>query len=209
MKTMKLKSLLVAGVVLATAVAASATVTLNVGAEVLFQSDGTTPIPAGSLIQLLASTTDSVFTAPTPSSFIGGSADDVILESFAAPDNSGFAGDDIVVTLSGNLNAGDPLLLRWWPTLTLASSTPGAGTPYGQFRTDVTENFSDSGWFIPSDGSVISLNFLDESSGIAPNPEPDSAGTASFVVVPEPSTFALGALGALGLVLVRRRSIKR
>src|SRR5881392_677407 len=193
---MKLKFLLPLSALLLASLTASADVTINLGAAELFQSDGTTPIPLGSLLQLVASTTDSTFTLPTPASFTGGSADDLVVSSFASNNNAGsgsFSGP-IVFTLSGNLNAGDPLMLRWWPTLTLASPSPGFSTPFGQFRTDAVENFSDTGWFVPADGSTISLNFLDTAGG---GSEPNSAGTASFLTaaIPEPSTLASVVIG--------------
>ena len=187
-----------------------ATVTINLGGGELFQSDGTTPIPAGALLQLVASTADNVFTLPTPTSFTGGSADDIVVASFAAPDNSGFFAQPVVLTLSGNLDAGDPLLLRWWPSLTVSSSTPGTGATFGQFRTDATENFSTSGWVVPSDGSTITLNFLDMAGG---GTEPNSAGTASFTTtaVPETSTVVCGSLCAALLLVhaIRRKRFAR
>ena len=61
---------------------ASASVTLNFGAAQLFSDSGTTILPVGSLLQLVASTTDNVFTAPTSSSFTGGSGDDQVVASF-------------------------------------------------------------------------------------------------------------------------------
>ena len=177
-------------------------VTINLSAGELFQSDGTTPIPTGSLLQLVASTTDNVFTSPSPTSFTGGSADDQVVATFDSNDflGPGSTISAISFSLGGNLNAGDELLLRWWPSLTIASSTPGSGTPFGQFRTDAVENGSDTGWFVPADGSTIALNFLDTAGG---GSEPNSAGTASFTTaVPEPSTLAVLLIG--GILLAPR-----
>ena len=204
---MKLRLLTAVGVLVATAMSGSASVTINLGAGQLFQSDGTTAIPAGSLIQLVASTADSTFTAPSPTSFTGSSADDVVLASFGTPDSTGFFTEPITFNLSGSLDAGDPLLLRWWPTLTTSSSAPGGGTPFGQFRTDATENFSDTGWFVPADGSTITLNFLDSS---AEGSEPNSAGTASFTVVPEPAStllFFIGGVATAARAWRKRRNL--
>jgi hypothetical protein len=189
--------------------ASFASVLINLGGGELFQSNGTSPIPAGSLLQLVASTSDSVFTSPTPTSFTGGSADDIVVASFAAPDNSGSFAQPITLNLSGSLDAGDPLLLRWWPSLTISASTPGTGATFGQFRTDATENFSDSGWFVPADGSNIALNFLDTAGG---GTEPNSAGTASFstTAVPETSTvMCAGLCAALLLIHAIRRHMLR
>jgi len=189
-------------------VSARAAITINLTAGILYQADGTTPAPDGTLLQLVASTTDSTFTAPTPASFTGGSSDDVVVASYALNHNTtGSAGGDfhsLQLTLSGNWNAGDPLLLRWWPTLTTSSSTPGANTTYGQFRTDATENGSTTGWVTPADGQTVSLNFLDQAAG---GTEPNSAGKASLTTaaVPEPSTYALIVAGGFVCAWMGRR----
>ena len=191
---------------LISSISAHATITINLGADKLFQSNGTTPIPTGSLLQLVVSTTDNVFTAPTANSFVGNSADDIVLASFASQSNGTFGGP-IVFSLSGNLNAGDQIMLRWFPTLTLASSSPGAGTSFGQFRTNNIENFSDIAWVVPADGSTVSLNFLDIAGG---GSEPNSAGTASLLTaaIPEPSSVALAIFGGTSLILAVRRRVK-
>jgi hypothetical protein len=200
-----LKALCALGVLLVSGISALGSVTINLGADKLFQSNGTTPIPQGALIQLVASTTDSTFTLPTASSFVGGSADDVVLASFGSGPN-GTVAQPIVFSLSSfaNLTPGDPLMLRWWPTLTTSSVAPGF-TTFGQFRTDAVENFSNTGWFVPADGSTITLNFLDQA---AMGSEPNSAGTASFTTgaaVPEPSTWAAAILVGGALVFHARR----
>ena len=91
----------------------------------------------------------------------------------------GTAGDfDRVInlTLSGGLQAGDALLLRWFPTLTTNAATPGSGTSYGQFRTDAVVDGSDIAWVTPGDGATDALNFATASQG---GSQPDGAGTAS------------------------------
>ncbi len=207
---MKIKGALVIGALVLTTLGAQASVTINLGGDELFMADGTTPIPLGSLIQLVASTTDNTFSAPTAGDFVGGSSDDVILASFNSNNalGSGSFEQPIVFNLTGNLNAGDQLLLRWWPSLTAAASTPGS-TTFGQFRTNNVENFSDINWTVPADGSTVALNFLDTASGFATTPEPNSAGAASFstAAVPEPSTYvsALMGLAGIGLATLRRR----
>ncbi len=207
---MKLKGILAIVTLVVSSLAASASVTINLGGAELFQTDGSTPIPTGSLIQLVASTTDNTFTSPSPASFTGGSADDIVLASFGSNDPAGPGSflNSITFDLSGNLNAGDQLLLRWWPTLTTASSSPGFSTPFGQFRTDAVGSGSDIAWVVPTDGSTVQLNFFDQAFG---GTELNSAGTASLMTaaaIPEPSSLALLGFGML-LVLTRRRAQKR
>jgi len=203
---MKLKSVLAIATLLITSLAASASVTINLGGAELFQSDGTTPIPTGSLIQLVVSTADNTFNLPSPTSFTGGSADDQILASFGTNDSSGPGSflQPVVFTLNSAITTGDELLLRWWPTLTTSSSSPGNSTPFGQFRTDNVENFSTINWTVPADGTTNDLNFLDTAGG---GTEPNSAGTASFMTaaIPEPSALALIGIGGV-LIAVRRRT---
>ena len=202
-----MKLLLALAALLLTAISSFATVTINFGAGDLYQSDGTTPIPFGSLLQIVVSTTDNTFTAPTAGNFTGGSSDDVIWASFGTNDNAGsgtFTGQ-LVLTLSGNITAGDQILLRWWPTLTTSSTSPSPGDTFGQFRTDAQESFSSpGGWVVPADGQTITLNFLTQNLGGA---EPESAGRATFTVapIPEPSTFALMIAGGVGFLALRSR----
>src|SRR5579884_1408634 len=94
-----------------------ANVIIDLFAGKLLMADGTTAMPNGTLIQLIASTTDSTFTAPNTSSFTGGSADDIVVSSYVMNSSTGGgAGLDlqaITFSYSGNFNQGDPLLLRW------------------------------------------------------------------------------------------------
>ncbi len=195
---------------------AQATLTLNLTAGILYQSNGTTPVPDGTLLQIIASTTDNSFTAPSASSFVGGSSDDTVVASYALNHNTvGSAGGDfhsIVLTLSGNWTAGDQLLLRWWPTLTTSSSSPGANTTYGQFRTDAVENGSTTAWVTPADGQTVNLNFLDTAAGGTEpngNGQGSTNGAASLTVVPEPSTYGMLGMGIVagGVYLARRRKV--
>jgi hypothetical protein len=157
----------------------NASVTIDLSAGQLLTAAGA-PLPDGSLIQLLAVTTGTTFAAPSDTSFTGGSADDLVLASFALNSaTTGTPGDfdnAIQLTLSGGLSVGDALLLRWFPTLTTASATPGSGTSYGQFRTDAVVDGSNIAWVTPGDGSTDSLNFTTSSQG---GSQPNSAGEAT------------------------------
>lgn len=195
---------------IASASLAKAAVTINFAAGQLLLDDGITAIPDTALIQLVADTQGDGFTAPTANSLTGGSSDDLILASFSLSETKVGAGSfssALITPLSGNLNSGDRLILRWFPTLTASytSSDTISGYNYGQFRTDTANaDGSDSAWIIPGDGLTISLYFL-PASGI------NSPGAASYVVtaVPEPSTYGLVGAGALAAVAAVRRRRKR
>lgn len=201
-----MKKLLIIGFLLVSCVAARADFTINLGASMLYMANGTTPAPVGTLVQLLASTTDNIFSPVTAGSYTGGSSDDVVLSSFAINSGPGSVAQPITISFAAfpNLTVGDFLLLRWYPTLPAGTASPPAGTPYGQFRIDIVENFSTIAWVVPADGSINTLNFLTTSAG---GTQPESAGRASLVVsaIPEPSTVALLGLSVIGLAAYSRR----
>jgi len=205
-----MKKLFVLGIlVLSSLATVSASITINLGGGNIYSTSTATLAPPGSLIQIVASTADNIFTDPTSTSFTGGSADDVVIASFVINAGLGSPGtfaQAIIFNLSATLTTGDLLLLRWFPTLTIADATgaPPAGTPYGQFRTDAVENFSDIAWVVPADNSIVSLNFLTLAQG---GTRPESDGVAKFTVIPEPSTYALLAVG-LAVVAFSRRRLK-
>ena len=204
--------------------AARATVTIELDAGVLRNATGTATVPQGGLLQLIGSRAgaNGTFAAPTATSFTGG--DNLIVASFGF--NQGGAGfvagetDSTVVfslestasTPSPTLfDAGDAVLLRWWPSLTTASTTPGLGTTYGQYR---SATGADGGlvWVSPADGLSFSvpngLNFLTAAAG---GPELDITGFATNVVtaVPEPSSDAMLAFATTVFVGILFRRQKR
>lgn len=199
-----MKRFLILLLVLGSALSAKATITINIGGGMLYNADGSTPIAAGMLVQLVASTTDNIFSAPTPGSFTGNSSDDIVLASIVS--DPGTFASALVLTYSGNFNAGDLLMLRWFPTIsgTMIPPGPPAGSAYGQFRTDLVENNSTIAWVAPTDGSTNNLFFLTMALGGA---EPESAGVANMTVtaIPEPTTFALVGLSVVGLAAYSRR----
>ena len=162
----------------------SATVTINLAGAVLSNAAGTA-IPNGGLVLLVSSTTNSTFTAPpsTASTAVGSviADDDIIIgsatiDSAASGITGGFA-KAINITFSGNLNAGDPIQLYWFPTLTSASTTLGQGVAYGSYRTDSIASDSDIAWVLPADGATATLKVLTTTAGgsIA-----DTAGRATL-----------------------------
>ncbi len=201
-----MKRLLIVCLLILSVVAARATSTINLGASMLYNANGTTPMATGMLVQLILSPQANGFAPPDSSSFTGNS-DDIVLASFMTS-SSGTAAQPIVVTYTGAIAAGEQILLRWFPTISGSAppSAPSAGTPYGQFRIDATENFSSGPWTLPADGTLAyDLNFLTVAGG---GTEPESAGRASLVVlaaIPEPSTFAFLVVGLAGVVFLRRR----
>jgi hypothetical protein len=124
--------------------------------------------------------------------------------------NGGDHQQNVTFTLNtNNITAGDLLLVRWYPTLTTASTQPGPGTTYGEFRTNAIESGSTINWTVPADGTNNNLSFLTATYGGA---EPDAAGRASLTVsaVPEPSSYISAVLGLAGLgVTILRRRLKK
>lgn len=197
-----MKKPFIAALVLITAFAAQAqTVTLDFTVGQLTQSDGTTPIADGSLIQILAAPTTGDFSIPTPTEFISGS--EIMLWSGAFDSSTlGTAGAMAIAPApipTSTLPAGYSLLVQWFPTLLSTATTPGYGTWFGQFSTanDVT-------WVSPAAGASETFTFLTVAVGGA---NANSLGSAmQMTAVPEPSTYALLAgIACLGFMVVRRR----
>jgi hypothetical protein len=200
------KSLLILALSLASAYALEAAAVVNLYAGQLRNAGGT-PMANGGLLQVIARTNGTTaFTAPTATSFVGGSGDDLVAFSYAMNSvTTGFSGQSlqpVTLSLGGSFDTGDPLLLRWWPTLTISSPEPGLGTPYGEYRNGSVVDFSDIAWIAPSDPSSFTLNFLTIAAG---GSQPDSAGNASLAVAPEPTTTALMIVGLVSLAARRRR----
>jgi len=179
-------------------------VTIDFGAAVL-QTTGPAPMPVGGLVILAASTENSLFNAPLDTAFVSG--DDIEIKRWALTTEGQLLTTTGPLTLSGNWTAADPLQFYWYPTLTLGAERPGAGTSYGTYRTDLVLNGSTTGWFTPSDGSLIALNFLTASAG---GSLADAMGLATQTTVPEPAAFATvsGLLCLLGAIAFKARRQK-
>jgi len=199
-----------------------AVVTINFAGGVFSDSNGN-PLPDGSLVMLLASGNDGVFSAPSASAFVTG--DDVLLGAFSTNSvdlgSKGGLVASIAVALDAGLTADETIAVRWFPGLTTAAGAPGAGASYGQYSyTTADTNSTAADWAIPSDGNVVSPDFVTASIGGSLS---NIVGEATFTVatgtggsgsggggtggaIPEPSTYALlGGLAALALVTYRRR----
>ncbi len=212
---------------LSLAAVASASVTIEIDAGILRGASPTSVVPTGGLLMLVASPSGSAsnFSAPTSTSFVTG--DNVIVAAFGMNYNGGVTGE---VDYSPNFSLantgtpspttfdqGDPLLLRWYPTLTYADyaagslTAPGIGTIYGQGRSTTAADGASSAWITPANStSSTVLTFITPDDA---GSQAAGSGLASNVVfaapVPEPSTaMFLGAtaLGLAGTYLRRRRS---
>lgn len=182
---------------------ARATVTLSITAADLLTSNQELA-PVGSLVLLVASTTDVSFGPPRADYFVSG--DDIVLRAWAlqVPGQfSGLAANIPIFTDPNLLSPGDPLQLYWFPTLTLANYNSGFGpgeVEYGVYRHNAGLD-GGSPWTIPADGSTVSLVFLTQSVN---GSNPNDAGLANLTVapVPEASNVIFGGL-AVGLVAFR------
>ncbi len=189
------------------ALAQSSQVLIDAGS--LQNATGTAAVPVGGLLQLIASPSGN-FTAPTSSSYISG--DNILLESQAMNYNVGIGETTNLFTLSLSgspyaLTVGEKLLLRFYPSLTLASmpSAPTLGTSYGQVRSDTIEfgpaggDATETTWVVPASGRA-DLDYVTVSrGGTYDNSTAYAFGTVG-VAVPEPSTTGL--LGGLTICLV-------
>jgi hypothetical protein len=173
-------------------------------------------MPVGGLLQLIASPT-GVFTSPTSSSFVTGN--DILVESFAMNYTNGGgtaprAGEDAIFSAGGSnaLQGGEELQLRWFPGLTMASTSPGVGATFGAYRSDNPETGNDSNgipWTVPYFGETLTTpDGYGFNTMLAGGSNPESAGYASFTVtaVPEPSAYALAAWILVGVAAWRARN---
>jgi hypothetical protein len=217
-------SILAAG---ALASSGSASVTINFGMGDAYSGTNTsTPLfPSGGLINLLAldsgtwtgtfpdlvSTFSNLTNSFTPAG--------VTRAAFAGADASGAFGASFVYNYSGGFNTGDELLVVAYPTLTTGSASPGLNAPGFFFRTTLIVDGSAISYTAPADGGTYDLfsYTLGQSGTFANSQFTSGAGAAAgsgtgftgggFTTVPEPSTYALLAMGAaaLGGYVIRRR----
>ena len=210
---MKKSTFLLSAALVASSINAHASVALNLFGGTLSDSFGNA-IGDGGLVVLVASTTDSIFSGPAPTSSLSSgsffSGDDMVLATFEISSlTSGLAGGyafSSVLNYSGNLGSGDLLQLYWFPTLTLSSTTVGEGTNYGAYRTDSIVSDSNISWALPSDGQTVALNFLTANVGGSIS---DSLGQATLTTVPEPATTVALLGGAAGVFVMLRRRQRR
>lgn len=196
---------------------AHATIVFNVQADRINTAGGV-PIPQSSLILLIGSTLDGAFGTVLPGSLTApGSSlngDDRVLfrtnaASYGVNGVVDFSTGPLVLATVPNWTPGDPLALLWFPTLTSASLTIPEGTPYGFYSRGTAVNLTQP-WITPPDPtSAYPLGlFTTNGTELSPGPtaaNPPSAGNASLVATPEPTSAALLALGLVSLAARRRR----
>lgn len=176
---MSLHRLLITALSLPFMTAVSTAATFNLAGDWLADESGVQGIPNGSLIMLIASTKDGDFSAPTASGYVAPGSDDVIIGAFTANDAGGLLNQGSYTgSLRANygdssnglaeFDAGDPLIIRWFPTLTSADleEIPTGAVPYGEFRSSEVLPGSDTGWIAPSSNqSTVSLSISASSVG--------------------------------------------
>ncbi|MDZ4404483.1 PEP-CTERM sorting domain-containing protein [Prosthecobacter sp.] len=203
-----------------TAYQSHASISFLVQSDLLKNSGGTAMIQTG-LVLFVSSTTDATFdsilagSSTSIGSSLNGGDDKVLFKT----DLSSYGVNGVLDLTTGALdlssvsgwNTGDPLALLWFPTLTTASSTIGAGTEYGFYRNGSAVD-STQAWVTPADPTSNYLLgfFTQDGAELSPGPgaaNTASAGNASLTVagVPEPSRSLLGLIGFGVLVLRRRR----
>lgn len=211
---MKLQNIIkLALVALASKSVASTTITSgNVGA---FKDNANLNVANDSIFAIVVSTGDAEFTSITAGTIIaeGGfidGGDDYFLtvsqvrdatlgRSFGSADKPGF-------DLINGMSAGDPFILYWFPSSTIASNVAANGQFYGSARFE-DGNTAENGiteWFLSGDN---------ESTNAASILNPELGGSASLIAdieiggapIPEPTSLALLGLGAFGLIARRRR----
>lgn len=207
-------TLVLAALCLAGSAAQAVTINLNVG--FLYENNGTTALPVGSTLVLLADTANNGFgNLSLSTGSFAPAVDDIVLDRWGL--DGILAGDGttqrpVSFNLDGfggpaGLSGGDALMLVWYQTPYSALATgPGAGVFYGAYRTDSVLDGSDIAWNTPAgNGDTVSLNLFTQNTGAGS--VPDSATRAQFqTIVPEPSTGML-VLGGLAFVgMLRRRS---
>ena len=220
---MSIKHSLIAALTAPLFLATSQAATFNLAGDWLADEKGVQGIPNGSLIMLIASTKDGKFSSPSASGFVAPGSDDVVIGTFTANDASGLLNrGSYTGTVKANygdesrglaeFDAGDPLLIRWFPTLTqdALESMPTGAIPYGEFRSDDVLPGSDSEWVSPSsNGSTVSLSITAANLGNRYNPKGAVAldqlsaslvlGEAILETVQAQVTISLLANGSLSL----------
>jgi hypothetical protein len=161
-------------------------------------------MPTTGLVMPVAGANSS-FAPPTATAFVGG--DDVVLWSRTLS----LSDPGTLSAFASNLPeepgyTGGPVLLRWFPSLTLGSTAPGAGTAYGEYRSSAGLDGSAS-WFVPAAGTTIGYAFSTSDFVVVGSNPAVSARAQCVAGIPEPVSSGLVIAVVMGVfVLYRRRS---
>lgn len=133
------------------------------------------------MLYLISSSDDDTFSLPVEGAVIGAGSDDVIVSTWDLSVESSQGGEYIVssgeVVFDGSWEAGNDLAILWFPNLTPANQTPGAGEPYGFYR-NTSLNGGGDAWEMPINGTLLhSLKFFTD----AQNPLVSSSDVPSFI----------------------------
>lgn len=218
---------LVTGIIVAMALPAAATITINTQYGVAFDSGGT-PVPDGTLFVMVADDGDDTFGGGFglgQSLSVSGDADSVFVTGQAISLGDSLGGDT-VFAMGGFNGTGVGVLGVWSDTLNLtlgvngvATNTdyaffffPGAtfdgndanpqiiGSQAGGLNAPADAGAGLGGMIFPADGGNVFQGAGNvDVGGAVPN-----AGFTSVNLVPEPSAAALGLIGFLGLLRRRR-----
>lgn len=197
---------------------AKASVSFVLAADLLKDANGT-PAPASTLVMLVVSTADSVFSPLIPGSYPVGShisEDDVVLfltdlSSSGIPGVLDAGTPGLFLESIPGWTVGDPLALYWITGASLEQQQIESLDPFGMYTDSVGHDGSDP-WVTPADGTpgwnlwMYTQDGQDYSPGAGAS-NPASAGIASSVAtaVPEPGRAVLFVLGMLIMVLNRTR----
>jgi hypothetical protein len=215
---MKLLTLLAVFFIFVAPFTARANVTITNGAAGIMRDANGTMLSPGVLGMLVADLDGNGLADPLGATLsvgtvFGSGNGDLILGIYQASDlgtdQIGFDLGGTTFSYSGAFSEGDALWLVWFPSISTPGSAVGAATAYGTFRTDsVDTTFGGTmAWTAPADGTNQNLFSLDAALGGDPAVS-ETAFTANFVTVPEPSVTAL-LLFLLGAALCHRMAALR
>lgn len=210
-----------------------ASIVISIVANRLEIANGSSPVPAGTLLQLVNLGADGIFnpinltdgnvsqlgqwvsgddtllTIPFmvdsgPGDFPSAAAFDLRKSSLAEPTSGLFTR---VFEFDSGSVTNMKLGLRWFPGLQASdfnSITLAAGQAYGEFTRQINPINNGGVWTV---GAALDGNFTFDSLSTTEVGGQDlaNAGNASLTVVPEPAAIGLSLLGAAGLATLRRR----